>query len=49
MAKQVKTILLVLANGETRMIQSKTCTENYVRKIIADLWLPAKVTSWKVV
>lgn len=49
MAKRVRYCKLMLANGETRMIQVKTTTENYIRKVIADLMLPAKVVEWVVI
>lgn len=48
MAKQVRKIKLTLANGDTRVVESKTCTEGYVQRLIADLWLPAKVIGWVV-
>lgn len=50
MAKLVRRIRLELANGETRVFYSKTCTEKYVRALIADVeWtLPAKVIRWEV-
>jgi len=48
MAKRMRNVRLIMANGETRMIQVKTTTERYIREIIADLWLPAKVTGWEV-
>lgn len=49
MAKRMRNVVLTMENGETRMIQVKTTTERYIREIIADLWLPAKVTSWAVI
>lgn len=48
MAKRVRYILLTLADGSQKMVQSKTCTENYVRNLIADLILPCPVTKWEV-
>lgn len=48
MAKRVRYIILSLSNGESKMITVKTTTENYIRKVIADLWLPAKVIGWEV-
>ena len=49
MAKRMRNVVLFLENGETRMIQVKTCTERYIRNVIADIWLPARVIEWKVV
>lgn len=46
--KRIKSVVLTLANGETRMITVKTTTENYIRRVIADLLLPAKVVGWEV-
>lgn len=46
MAKRVRYILLTLADGSQKMVQSKTCTEDYVRKLIADLRI--SVTKWEV-
>ena len=48
MAKRMRNVCLMMANGETRMIQVKTTTENYIRKVIADLFLPSNVTKWEV-
>lgn len=48
MAKQMRNVRLELANGESRLIQTKTITERYIRKVIAELWLPAKVVGWVV-
>lgn len=49
MAKSMRNIRLTLANGDTTVVRVKTCTENYVRKLIADMiWLPAKVMRWEV-
>lgn len=49
MAKRVRYCRLMLENGDTKMIQIKTTTENYIRKVIADMRLPAKVVGWEVV
>ena len=49
MAKRVRNVRLDMANGESRMIQVKTTTERYIREIIADLCLPAKVIGWEVI
>ena len=48
--KKIKYVVLTLANGETRMISTKTTAENYMRNLIADLspTLPADVTNWEV-
>lgn len=48
MAKSVRTIILTLSNGDTRAITSKTCTEKYIRSLIADLILPCHVVKWEV-
>ena len=50
MAKRNRQIRLTLANGDTRVVESKTTTEDYMRKFIADIeWrLPAKVVKWEV-
>ena len=48
MAKRVRYIRFTLSNGETRLIQTKTTTENYIRKVIADMNFPAKVVAWEV-
>ena len=47
--KKVKYVRLTMANGETRVVQVKTTTENYIRKLIADMNLPDKVIRWEVV
>lgn len=50
MARRVRGVILTLANGETRRIDVKTTTENYIRRVIADMiWLPAKVMRWEVI
>lgn len=49
MAKRVRTIMLILENGDTKLIQVKTCTERYIWNVISDMWLPARVIEWKVV
>ena len=49
MAKRVRYAVLTLANGETRMIQVKTTTAEYIRRVIADMILPAKVMGWEVI
>ena len=48
MAKRVRYAVLTLANGETRMIQVKTTTAEYIRRVIADMILPCKVMRWEV-
>ena len=48
MAKRVRYAILTLANGETRMIQIKTTTAEYICRVIADMILPAKVMRWEV-
>ena len=48
MAKRVRYAILTLANGETRMIQVKTTTAEYICRVIADMILPAKVMRWEV-
>ena len=49
MAKRVHYVRLFLANGETKMIQTKTTTESYLRRLFNDLILPANVTKYEVV
>lgn len=49
MAKRVRYCKLVLENGDTKVIQVKTTTENYIRKVIADMCLPGKVIKWVVI
>ena len=50
MAKSLKSVRLTLANGDTTVVTVKTATENYIRKLVADMyWLPAKVIRWAVV
>lgn len=49
MAKQMRNVKLTMANGDTTVVQVKTTTEKYIRKLIADMiWLPAKVMRWEV-
>ena len=48
MAKKVRYVKLTMSNGETRLVQVKTTTENYIRKLIADMCLPAKVIRWEI-
>lgn len=48
MAKQVRNVRLDLANGDSRLIQVKTVTERYIRRVIADMILPAHVMRWEV-
>ena len=48
MARRVRYAILTLANGETRMIQVKTTTAEYICRVIADMILPAKVMRWEV-
>ena len=49
MAKQMRNVKLTMANGDTTVVQVKTTTEKYIRKLIADMiWLPAKVMMWEV-
>ena len=47
MAKRVRIIVLTLADGSQKMVQSKTCTEDYVRKLANDLRI--SVTKWEVI
>lgn len=49
MAKRVRYCRLMLENGDTKLIQVKTTTENYIRKVIADMCLTVKVVGWEVV
>ena len=48
MAKRVHGVILTLANGDTRRIDVKTTTAEYIRRVIADLILPAKVMRYEV-
>ena len=47
MAKRVRYVRFTLTNGETRMIQVKTTTENFIRKLIADMRI--SVRSYEVI
>jgi hypothetical protein len=47
MAKRVRYAILTLESGETRMVQIKTTTENYMRKLIRDLGL--NVLEWELI
>ena len=47
MAKRVRYAILTMESGETRMVQVKTTTETYMRKLIRDLGL--KVKDWEVI
>ena len=49
MAKQVKYVKLILANGDTRLIQTKTITSAYIRKIVDAMILPANVMRYEVI
>ena len=50
MAKQMRNVELTLANGDTTIVQVKTTTERYIRKLIADMyWLPCRVMRWEVI
>ena len=49
MAKQIRYVRLTLANGETRLLQTKTTTASYIRKIIESLILPANVMKYEVI
>ena len=49
MAKRVKGVVLVLANGDSIRMDVKTTTERYIRNLIKDLILPYPVRSWKVI
>lgn len=50
MAKTVKYVRLTMANGDTTVLSVKTVTENYIRRVIRDMyWLPAKVMRWEVI
>ena len=49
MARQMRNVKLMMANGDTTVVQVKTTTESYIRRLIADMiWLPAKVMRWEV-
>ena len=47
MSKKVRYILLTLTDGTQKMVASKTCTENYVRKLIRDMRI--SVRTWEVI
>ena len=49
MAKRLKYVRLTLANGETRVIQVKTATVEYIENVIADLIFPANVMRWELI
>jgi len=50
MAKQMRNVMLTMANGDTTVVRVKTTTERYIRELIADMyWLPAKVMRWEVI
>lgn len=49
MAKHIKYVRLTLANGETRLIQVKTTTVEYIESVIADLIFPANVMRWELI
>ena len=47
MAKRNRYVRLTLSNGDTKVVQTKTCTEDYIRKLIADLRI--SVVKWEVI
>ena len=50
MARSMRKVELTMANGDTTVVDVKTTTETYIRRLIADMyWLPAKVISWAVI
>lgn len=49
MAKKVKYVRLYLANGETRVIQVKTATANYIEGVIADMIFDSHVMRWELI
>lgn len=49
MARRIRLIRLNMSNGESTVIQVKTTTENYIRKVIADMILPAKVMTYEFI
>ena len=46
MAKRNRYVRFTLTNGDTKVVQTKTCTERYIRNLIADLRI--SVTKWEV-
>ena len=50
MTRKVRKVKLTMANGDTTVVDVKTTTETYIRKLVADMyWLPARVISWVVI
>lgn len=47
MAKRVRLIVFTLADGTEKTVQSKTCSESYIRNLIADLRIC--VVKWEVI
>ena len=47
--KRMRYAVLTMENGDTRMVQVKTTTDEYMESLIADLRLPCRVTGWEFV
>ena len=47
MAKRVRYVVFTLTNGDTKMVRTKTCTENYIRKLVRDMRI--SVRKWEVI
>ena len=46
MAKRNRYVRFTLTNGDTKVVQTKTCTERYIRNLIEDLRIA--VVKWEV-
>lgn len=47
MAKRVRYVVLFLTDGTEKVVRTKTVTENYIRRLIADLRI--SVREWEVI
>lgn len=45
--KRVRYAVLMLENGDSRVVRVKTTTEEYMWNLIDDLNLPSRVTGWE--
>lgn len=46
MAKRNRYVRFTLTNGDTKVVQTKTCTEDYIRRLITDMRI--SVVKWEV-
>lgn len=46
MAKRIKYVRFTLTNGDTKVMQTKTCSKRYIQNLIADLRIA--VVKWEV-